>query len=183
VFKAPTLLLAVCLAFAGSPIASAQPHDNSADEAAVAQVVESFRTSIINKDKATYMSLFFSDKPEDIGWQFVSEDIRLEHIRKTKPDAIKARQIPRVNFISLIDNVVATEEPREETFSGISIDTDGEIASVAFDYTFLANGKKTNWGREMWQLIRTEGGWKIFSVIYTIRDKWSAGEDVTPPAR
>ncbi|MGH8075377.1 MAG: nuclear transport factor 2 family protein [Lysobacter sp.] len=182
-FKAPTLLLAVCLAFAGSPIASAQPHDNSADEAAVAQVVESFRTSIINKDKATYMSLFFSDKPEDIGWQFVSEDIRLEHIRKTKPDAIKARQIPRVNFISLIDNVVATEEPREETFSGISIDTDGEIASVSFDYTFLANGKKTNWGREMWQLIRTEGGWKIFSVIYTIRDKWSAGEDVTPPAR
>jgi hypothetical protein len=36
---------------------------------------------------------------------------------------------------------------------------------VAFDYTFLANGKKTNWGREMWQLVRTEDGWKIFSVI------------------
>ncbi|MDP9617600.1 UNVERIFIED_ORG: hypothetical protein J2W60_001125 [Stenotrophomonas maltophilia] len=41
---------------------------------AIEQVVESFRTSLINKDKPTYMSLFFSDKPEDIGWQFVSED-------------------------------------------------------------------------------------------------------------
>ena len=94
-----------------------------------------------------------------------------------QPDAIKARQIPRVNFLSLIDNVVATPEPREETFSDIRIDTDGEIASVTFDYTFLANGKKTNWGREAWQLIRTEDGWKIFSVIYTIRDKWSEGEE------
>ena len=178
--RGPVTFLVVCLTFAGCPTASAQPRDKSADKAAIAQVVESFRTSIINKDKATYMSLFFSDKPEDIGWQFVSEDIRLEHIRKTKPDAIKARQIPRVNFISLIDNVVATEEPREETFSGISIDTDGEIASVSFDYTFLANGKKTNWGREMWQLIRTEDGWKIFSVIYTIRDQWSAGEGAIP---
>ena len=93
---------------------------------AIQRVVEAFRTSLIHKDKATYMSLFFSDKPEDIGWQFVSEDTRLVHIRKTKPDAIKARQIPSNNFIGLIDAAVATPEPREETFSDVSIDTDGE---------------------------------------------------------
>jgi hypothetical protein len=119
------------------------------------------------------MGLFFSDKPDDIGWQFVSEDTRLAHIRKTKPDAIKARRIPGNNFISLIDGVVATSEPREETFSNVNVETDGEIASVSFDYAFLANGKRTNWGKEMWQLVRTEQGWKIFSVVYTIRDEWS----------
>ena len=172
--KSQTLLLVLCLALAGCQTTQARSRATS-DEAAIRQVVESFRTSLINKDKATYMSLFFSDKPEDIGWQFVSEDTRLAHIRKTKPDAIKARQIPSNNFISLIDGVVATTEPREETVSNISVDTDGEIASVSFDYTFLANGKQTNWGREMWQLIRTEKGWKIFSVVYTIRDQWSAG--------
>ena len=172
-----TLLLVLSIVLVGCQSARASSQSGPDDVAAIRQVVESFRTSIIEKDKQTYMGLFFSDKPEDIGWQFVSEDVRLEHIRKTKPDAIKARQIPRVNFISLIDNVVATPEPREETFSDIRIDTDGEIASVTFDYTFLANGKKTNWGREAWQLIRTEDGWKIFSVIYTIRDKWSAGEE------
>lgn len=146
------------------------------DIAAIERVVESFRTSLIQKDKPTYMSIFFSDKPEDIGWQFVSEDTRLEHIRKTKPDAIKARQIPSNNFVGLIDSAVATAEPREETFSNLKIDTDGEIASVSFDYAFLANGVKTNWGKEMWQLVRTEQGWKIFSVVYTVRDKWSTGE-------
>ena len=174
--KSLALALIFCFALAGCQSLPEQSHGNSKDIAAIRQVVESFRTSLINKDKATYMSLFFSDKPEDIGWQFVSEDTRLEHIKKTKPDAIKARQIPRNNFISLIDGAVAAKEPREETFSNIVIDTDGEIASVAFDYTFLANGQKTNWGKEMWQLVRTENGWKIFSVVYTIRDKWSVGE-------
>ena len=173
--KSQALLPALFFALAGSQTALARAPANS-DIAAVRQVVESFRTSLINKDKQTYMSLFFSDKPEDIGWQFVSEDTRLEHIRKTKPDAIKARQIPGNSFISLIDGAIATKEPREETFSNVSIDTDGEIASVSFDYTFLANGTTTNWGKEMWQLVRTENGWKIFSVVYTIRDKWSASE-------
>ena len=174
-FKSQTLLLALCILLIGCQTAPMKSH-RSPDTTAIENVVEAFRTSLIRKDKAAYMNLFFSDKPADIGWQFVSEDTRLEHIRKTKPDAIKARQIPTNNFISLIDGVVATQEPREETFSNININTDGEIASVTFDYTFLANGKKTNWGKEMWQLVRTEGGWKIFSVVYTILDQWSVGE-------
>jgi hypothetical protein len=176
VYQRHALLLTFCLALAGCQSARAQSNARPEDLVAIHQVVEAFRTSLINKDKPTYMDLFFSDKPEDIGWQFVSEDIRLQHIRKTKPDAIKARPIPINNFISLIDAAVASKEPREETFSNVSIDTDGEIAAVSFDYTFLANGKKANWGKEMWQLVRTEKGWKIYSVVYTIRDQWSAGE-------
>ena len=160
--------LALALACAGPACA-----DEAQDVAAIRQVVETFRVSFINKDKPAYMALFFSDKPEDIGWQFVSEDTRLEHIRKTKPDAIKARRIPANNFIALIDGAVATKEPREETIDDLKIETDGEIASVSFDYSFLANGVKTNWGREMWQLVRTERGWKIYSVVYTIRDQYS----------
>jgi len=160
------------LMFANAALA-APARDTMKDVEAINNVMESFRTSLIAKDKPTYMGLFFSDKPEDIGWQFVSEDTRLEHIRLTKPDAIKARQIPANNFVALIDGVVATKEPREETFDDVKIETDGEIASVSFDYSFLANGEKTNWGREMWQLVRTEGGWKIYSVVYTIRDQWS----------
>ena len=167
--------LAAGCAGMGAPASAsaASPRDIAKDEAAIRQVVETFRTSLIAKDKPTYMGLFFSDKPEDIGWQFVSEDTRLGHIRLTKPDAIKARQIPGNNFIALIDGAVATKEAREETIEDLKIETDGEIASVSFDYSFLANGVKSNWGREMWQLVRTEGGWKIYSVIYTIRDQWS----------
>ena len=171
--KRQATLLTLCLALVGCQTIAARSLETSEEVAAINQVVESFRTSLVNKDKATYMSLFFSAKPEEIGWQFVSEDKRVEHIRRTKPDAVKARRIPSNNFISLIDGAIATKEQREETFSDVSIQTDGEIASVSFDYTFIANGKKANWGKEMWQLVRTEEGWKIFSVVYTIRDQWS----------
>ncbi|WP_414538800.1 nuclear transport factor 2 family protein [Stenotrophomonas forensis] len=164
-----TLCFSACL-----PAYAAQ--NAPADVKAIEQVIESFRTSLINKDKPTYMSLFFSDKAEDIGWQYVSEDVRLQDIRKAKPDAIKARKIPANNSIALIDGVVASPKPKEEAFSNTKIDTDGDVASVSFDYSFHDDGVKTNWGKETWQLIRTEQGWKIFSVIYSIRDSSSPAE-------
>jgi hypothetical protein len=103
VAKSLTLVLTICFVLTGCQTAPAQrSYAKSNEVAAIKQVVESFRMSLINKDKAAYMSLFFSDKPEDIGWQFVSDDTRLEHIRKSKPEAIKARHIPSINFIGLI---------------------------------------------------------------------------------
>ncbi|MBA0436623.1 nuclear transport factor 2 family protein [Stenotrophomonas maltophilia] len=170
---ARTAVFALCFS-ACLPAYAAQ--NAAADIKAIEQVVESFRTSLINKDKPTYMGLFFSDKAEDIGWQYVSEDVRLQDIRKAKPDAIKARKIPANNFIALIDGVVASPKPREEKFFNTKIDTDGDVASVSFDYSFQDDGAKINWGKEMWQLIRTEDGWKIFSVIYSIRDSRSPAE-------
>ena len=174
--KAPLALLALLLSASPGHAGNNSPAHSPADGKAIEQVVESFRTSLINKDKPTYMSLFFSDKAEDIGWQFVSEDVRLQDIRKAKPDAIKARQIPANNFIALIDGAVASPKPKEEKFSNTKIETDGDVASVSFDYSFHDDGVKTNWGKEMWQLIRTEQGWKIFSVIYSVRDSRSPAD-------
>ncbi len=69
-FQSASLIVGL---IAGQPAhASQQP--SAADVKAIEQVVEAFRTSLINKDRPTYMGLFFSDKPADIGWQFVSED-------------------------------------------------------------------------------------------------------------
>ena len=166
------LLWCLCLSIAGCQ--SVPRGERRQERAAIEQVVKSFAKALVEKDRPLYMSLFFSDKADEIGWQFVSEDSRLIHIRKTKPDAIKARRIPGNNFISLIDAAVAANESNEEKFSNVKIDTDGEIASVTFDYEFYEAGKKTNWGKEMWQLVRTENGWKIFSVVYTIRDQLSS---------
>ena len=82
----------------------------------------------------------------------------------------KARHLPEVNHVTFIDGIVSSPRSSEEVFSGVRIDTDGDIASVAFDYRFLSDGRQTNWGREMWQLVRTEEGWKIISVVWTIHD-------------
>ncbi len=138
--------------------------------AAVKQVVEDFSLAILNKDKPAYMRLFFSARPEDIGWQAVVDDAKLAKIRLERPQAIKARHIPGNNFVALIDMVVASTMSEEERVSNVQVDTDGEIASASFDYAYLSDGKVTNWGKEQWLLVRTEQGWKIVSVVYTIRD-------------
>ena len=161
--------LLACAALAVSPAAFAA--DNApADVEAIERVVEQFRLVILHKDKARFMPLFFSDEPGRVTWQFSNDDARMARIRQAKPDARKARHLPEVNHVAFIDGIVASPNASEEVFSNVAIDTDGEIASVAFDYEFLSDGRQTNWGREMWQLVRTEDGWKIISVVWTIHD-------------
>jgi hypothetical protein len=142
---------------------------SGAELAAIQQVVEVFRTSIITKDKAAFLNLFFSDKPESVTWQAVVDDPSLAMVKSKRPGAIKARYNPDNTFLSFINGIMDSKDISEETFSNVQIDTDGEIASVSFDYVYLLNSKPTNSGREKWFLLRTERGWKIVSVVYSIR--------------
>lgn len=163
-------IAALCLTLLGCASKVSRSADREADVAAVKQVVEGFRVALLTKDKPSYMRLFFSSKPEDIGWQAVVDDAVLARIQRERPQAIKARPIPGNNFVALIDSALASKVTEEERFTNLRIDTDGEVASASFDYEYLSDGKQTNWGRELWLLVRTEQGWKIFSVVYTIRD-------------
>jgi hypothetical protein len=163
------IVLAICLGLLGCghvPL----PAGVQREVRAIEQVVETFRLAILNKDKPAYMRLFFSDQPQAIGWQAVVDDAKLAQIQRERPQAIKARPIPANNFIALIDSVLASPTLEEEQIANLQVDTDGEIASASFDYAYLSDGKLSNWGKEQWQLVRTEQGWKIFSVVYTIRD-------------
>lgn len=166
--RSQAALLFVLLALAVRPAMAARNDDR--DVAAIRQVVEAFRTSIIDKDKARFTALFFSDDPQRVTWQFVNDDARLARLRAVKPDAKKARDIPQSNYLSFIDSIVTSTQASEEAFSDVRIDTDGEVASVGFDYAYLEDGRQTNRGRELWQLVRTEGGWKIISVVWSMRD-------------
>lgn len=139
------------------------------DAAAVMRVVEAFRVAIIERDRPAYMGLFFSVKPEEVGWQAVVDDQMLETIRRTRPQAIKARPNNANNFVSLIESVIASTTSQEEKISNVRVYTDGEVASAVFDYVYVSDGQPINRGSEHWQLVRTEGGWKIFSVVYTVR--------------
>ena len=146
-------------------------HNDPKDVAAIREVVEAFRTSIIKKDKVTFVGLFFSDKPEHLTWQFVDDDIRVARFKEFASEPSKALRVPEWNHLAFIDDITkAGAEPSEEVIRNVVIDTDGEVASVNFDYSFFLDGKETNWGREMMHLVRTEDGWKIISVIFSQRD-------------
>lgn len=57
---------------------------------------------------------------------------------------------------------------KEEKFYNVNIDTDGFIASVTFDFSFWAAGKKGLWGKESWGLVKINKQWKIASVIFSM---------------
>ncbi len=163
-------VLATLIVLASSLQPALAKQNDPSDIAAIHKVVEQFRTSIIKKDKPAFTSLFFSDKPDEVTWQWVVDDVGIAMLRKRKPDARKSVHVPGENYLSFIDSIVKSDaRPAEEKFSGVKVDTDGEVASVNFDYSYLADGKETNWGREMWHLVRTDAGWKIISVIYSVR--------------
>lgn len=128
-------------------------------------VVEAFRRAIIDKDRKRFAALFLHD---NIPWQDVSSDRDLQHMRQQRPDARKVVFDPKDTWRAFIDDIAADTESKEERFRNLRIDTDGDIATVGFDYSFHAGGRETNHGREAWQLVNTDDGWKIISVIYSV---------------
>lgn len=148
-----------------APIGSAFAQDEAPQKQQIEAVIEAFRTSIIEKDKAKFTALLFS---EDIPWTSVVAEETLARTRKKKPEAKRVYPSDDKGAIEFIDSIVAEKEPQEEKFENIRIETDGSIASVWFDYSYHDGAKKTNWGKETWQLVRTDGGWKINSVIWSM---------------
>jgi hypothetical protein len=134
------------------------------DHPEIRAVIESFRTSIIERDKPRFLALFLQP---DAPWQLVNGDATLAEIQRKRPEAIKARFKAENNPVAFIDAMVESETPKEETFSNIRIDADADVATVTFDYAFLSDGKVGNTGKECWLLVRTEDGWKITTLAYS----------------
>jgi hypothetical protein len=160
-----TKLLTILMALAVTFQAQAQQPDLKKSETQIQAVVESFRTAIIEKDKPRFLALFHGMA---IPWLAVNEDSSLAKLRKRNPDTSKADPIGTPGPDAFIDFVMNAPMPMEEKFSNVRITTDGMIASVFFDYSFHQGDYKSNWGTEAWQLVNTESGWKINSVIYSI---------------
>jgi hypothetical protein len=162
--KALTALLCCLLPFAVHAGASPVEREGAAKQQ-IEAVIESFRTAIIDRDKDRFTKLFLHDKPT---WQRVVSDEGLQRSRQKDPAAMKVRVNPGNTYLSFIDGIVAGQRRIEETFENVRIDTDGDIASVYFDYSFNADGRRTNYGKEAWHLVNTGEGWKIVSVIWSV---------------
>ncbi len=123
-------------------------------------VLTSFMKSIRNKDMETFYSLFHEEPVVWIGvYKVNSHRNRLQKDNNIKDYKSGSYQ----NFFQNIrDNKI------EERYYNLEIAEDGYIASLTFDYSFWRDGKKGNWGKESWGLIKTNGQWKITSVIYSI---------------
>lgn len=159
---AAALLLALLLSVPQHAYARRADDSRQAIEA----VIEAFRTTIIRRDVPGFLSLFLH---EDITWVGVYTDGTVERHNAGLADPGAPRRIkisggtPR----KFIERIAQGPESRTETISNVRIDTDGDVAQVWFDYSFLIGDYKNNWGKESWQLVRTSDGWKIAAVTWS----------------
>ncbi|MEH6435531.1 hypothetical protein [Massilia sp. DD77] len=165
-------LLAAGLWFSAVPPALAQTQAEHRQQ--IEQIVETFRKAIIDKDKDSFMKLFLR---EDITWSAVFTDASVDrfHARSKAAGRPRPPKLFSSNPRSFIEDIAKDPKRLEETFSNVRIDTDGEIAHVWFDYAFMEDKYKQNWGKEGWQLLRTDAGWKIAAVV------WSMEANPEPP--
>ncbi|GAB3377723.1 Cif family virulence factor [Lysobacter fragariae] len=160
-----TLALLFCILWPFSVTAHATASDTDTPRVQIKAVIEDFRTAIIDHDSARFTRLFLHETPI---WQRVLGDEGLKRLRAKNPAATKVAIDPEKTYRSFIEGIVADSRRTEETFGNIRIDTDGDIASVYFDYSFNADGRMTNYGKEAWHLVNTGDGWKIVSVIWSV---------------
>lgn len=131
-------------------------------------VIDAFKLSIINKDKALFVELFYN---EAVPWLRVASDKTIALVPPVKEGKDQRAKVRGGSYLKFIDMIVAEPKAVEEKFWDIEILQDGDIASVHFKYSFHRGEVKTNWGEEAWQLVRTKQGWKIASVIYSVTIK------------
>jgi hypothetical protein len=157
------ILLALCLV---SPVHAAdKPADaRAADIAAIEKVVEQFKAAIIARNGNTLANLFLQNHDS---WLSVADEAKWEKVKALNPQAPKVFPSSWKKFSKFIQDAKA---PVEERFYNVRIDTNGAVASVWFDFDFLVDDKVTNRGSESWQMVRSEDGWKISSMLFSIGD-------------
>ena len=123
------------------------------------QVVEDFRTTIINQnDEEKFYNLFLHDS---VTWAAIVTGKFKEVVLAQKPD-FKFSSSDYKSFFKIL------ETGDEEKFYNVQIDVRNEFATISFDYTFNKKEVIQNWGTEYWSLILVNDSWKITSVTWSM---------------
>ena len=147
----------------------------TSEDQEIRAVIKTFEESIQTKDRELFLGLFLD---EGVSWVGVfSEKIMEERIALVKQINKKENKniVATRKFLSspqkFIESIISEEAPSREEFSNIQIHSDGNIATVYFDYAYYEDNKKQNWGSESWQLVLTIKGWKIQAVSFSINSE------------
>lgn len=84
--------------------------------------------------------------------------------RKGGGDIILLQEDPQ-EFLQAVGS--KHKESWEERISNVIVHTDGDLSVIWCDYEFYVDGSLSHKGIDVFQLIHTPSGWKIFSICDT----------------
>lgn len=161
-----TLLLSAALSANAADAASASAYSSKRlstpeDLAAIRKVLDDFMSAIASKDGKLLSTLILNSR---ILFTSPGDQTSVDSARKLD---VNFDGIGVGGFGQFSRYISTTPDKIRETFQNVEIAQDGPFAWVVFDYEFFANDKVGNYGVEHWQLRKTDGRWKIFSVVWT----------------
>jgi ketosteroid isomerase-like protein len=130
-------------------------------KAQVQDVVERFQAAIKAHDGKALGTMFL---PDSKAWITALGQASFEKVRQKHPEVPPYKSGTWQEFAKYVSEA---KDPIEERFHDVRIETDGTVASVYFDFEFVAAGKVANRGAETWQMLRTPDGWKIVAMLYS----------------
>jgi len=128
----------------------------------IKEVLEIFMNAIETKDSIKIYSLFH-DAP--VAWVGVYKEMSQNKI--LEKDNTKINSFRNSDYKTWFRKIMKGDL-KQESFYNVEIIEDGAVASVTFDYSFWLNGKKNNWGKEFWHMIKVNENWKIVSVVFSM---------------
>lgn len=159
------IILAIATCLIGQNVLFAQNATNPDDDKEeLLKVLDSFMNSLKTKDSVGLYNLFYEGH---VTWVGVYKD-KTQQRRFEKDSSSLNYKIADYKTWFRSTTIGAS---KEEKFYNVNIDTDGFIASVTFDFSFWAGGKKGLWGKESWGLVKINKQWKITSVIFSMEQE------------
>lgn len=134
------------------------------DTAAIHKVLDHFALAIATRDPKLLGTLVLHPRilfasPGNQAW--------VDRVRKYEP---RFDGLEQDGYLAFARFVGTSKVPIAENFYNVQITQDGVVAWALFDYEFIEDGKLSNYGTEHWQLRKTDGEWKIFSIVWTSYD-------------
>lgn len=154
--------LFITLLFCGYYLSGICQTSDDKQKIQIENLLTQFQDAITSKDSTSFNKLFFDEDVKFIG--IMSEKTEAS-IKKKYHDFQGVSVGKSRKFISQICN---SPKNHEENFYSPVIKTDGIIATVSFDYTYLVDKKMIQWGQEIWNLVYTENNWLITGVTFSI---------------
>ncbi len=157
-------MLASTASFAQTPSYIGRHLGTPEDIAAITKVTEDFQTALIKKDVKLLSSLMFS---ANILFASPADDGFVKKVRESKD--VNFDGLGGGGYSAFAQMIGSSKKPIQEKFYNVKITQDGHVAWVMFDFEFLDDNVVTNYGVETWQMYKTDGKWKILSVVWTNR--------------
>ena len=140
------LFLAICLVL--------MPGCDDTETAQITAVLDQFQGGIINKDAKLLAGVFINEKAVLYG---VMEGVHPGGYSEEKNSAS-----------GFVEYITTSSIAMDERLGKLSIHAEEGVASVVCDYVFHMDDIVSNYGVNMFSLVKTVSGWKIASIVWTV---------------